>query len=71
MSGISDHSIADCNLKATINKKPPRKVYQWSKANWQLLKEQTEIFATQFLALALTVKANYNVFIQYGTWKES
>ena len=33
--GILDHSIvlADCDLKSTINKKPPRKVYQWSKAD--------------------------------------
>ena len=32
--GISDHIIvlADCELKATMNKKPPREVYQWSKA---------------------------------------
>ena len=54
--GISDHNIviADCDLKATINKKPQRKVYQWCKADWQLVKEQTVIFATQFLALALT-----------------
>ena len=61
--GISDHSIvlADCDLKATINKKPPRKVYQWSKADWQLIKEQTVIFSKQFLALALTrtVKENF------------
>ena len=67
--GISDHSIvlADCDLKATINKKPPRKVYQWSKADWQLIKEQTVIFANQFLALAQTrtVKENYTVFIEY------
>ena len=67
--GISDHSIvlADCDLKATINKKPPRKVYQWSKADWQLIKEQTVIFAKQFLALAQTrtVKENYTVFIEY------
>ena len=67
--GISDHSIvlADCDLKATINKKPPRKVYPWSKANWQLIKEQTVIFAKQFLALAQTrtVKENYTVFIEY------
>ena len=67
--GISDHSIvlADCDLKATINKKPPRKVYQWSKADWQLIKEQTVIFAKQFLALARTrtVKENYTVFIEY------
>ena len=67
--GISDHSIvlADCDLKATINKKPPRKVYQWSKADWQLIKEQTVIFVKQFLALAQTrtVKENYTVFIEY------
>ena len=69
IQGISDHSIVlgDCDLKATINKKPPRKVYQWSKADWQLIKEQTVIFAKQFLALALTrtVKENYTVFIEY------
>ena len=69
ITGISDHSIvlADCDLKATINKKPPRKVYQWSKADWQLIKEQTVIFAKQFLALAQTgtVKENYTVFIEY------
>ena len=67
--GISDHSIvlADCDLRATINKKPPRKVYRWSKADWQLIKEQTVIFAKQFLALAQTrtVKENYTVFIKY------
>ena len=67
--GISDHCIvlADCNLKATINKKPPRNVYQWSKSDWQLVKEQTVIFPKQFLALALirTVKENYTVFTKY------
>ena len=54
--GILDHSfvLADCDLKATINKKPPRKVYQRSNADWQLIKEQTVIFAKQFMALALT-----------------
>ena len=65
--GISDHSIvlADCDLKATINTKPPRTVYLWSKADWQLIKEHTVIFAKQFLALALTrtVKENYTIFI--------
>ena len=71
--GISDYSVvlADCDLKATINKKPSRKVYQWSKADWQLIKEQTVIFAKQFLALAQTrtVKENYTVLL--NTWKES
>ena len=64
--GISDHSIvlADCDLKATINKKPPRNVYQWSKTDWQLIKEQTAIFSKHFLALALTrtVKVKYYSF---------
>ena len=48
-------------------KKPLRKVYQWSKADWQLIKEQIVIFAKQFLALALTrtVKENCTVFIEY------
>ena len=65
--GFSDLVFADCNLKATINKKPQRKVYQWSKVDWQLVKEQTVIFAKQFLALALTrkVNENYIVFIEY------
>ena len=67
--GISDPSIVlvDCHLKVTINKKPLRKVYQWSKAGWQPVKEQIVIFAKQFLALALTmkVKENYTVFIEY------
>ena len=72
--GISDHSIvlAYCDLKATINKKPPRKVYQWSKADWQIVKEQTVFFAKQFQALVLTraVKENYLVIL-LNTWKES
>ena len=39
--GILDHSIvlAYCDLKATINNKPLRKVCHWSKADWQLIKE--------------------------------
>ena len=59
--------LADCDLNATNNKKPPRKVDQWSIADWQLMKKQTVIFAKQFLALALTrtVKENYTVFIEY------
>ena len=48
--GILNHSIVlvDCDLKTSTNKKPPRKVYQWSKADWQLVKEQTVIFAKNF-----------------------
>ena len=64
---FSNHSIvlADCDLRTTINKKPPRKIYRWSKADWQLIKELTVIIAKQFLTLALTrtVKENCTVFI--------
>ena len=42
---------------------PPGKlVYQSSKADWQLIKEQTVTFA---FALTRTVKENYIVFIEY------
>ena len=65
--GNSERSIVltDCDLKAIINMKRQRKSYQWSKADWQLVKEQIVIFATPFLALAFTrtVKENYKVFI--------
>ena len=59
--GISDHSIVlvDCDLKATIKKKPQRNVYQWSKADWQLIKEQTVIFAKQFLDSEIKLHSFY------------
>ena len=48
--GMLDHSIvlADCDLKANINKKPPRRLYQCFKADWQLVKEQTVILLHNF-----------------------
>ena len=57
---ISDHRIdlADWDLKATINKKPPRKVYQWPKADWQLIKEQSNFCWT------------ISGFSTIHTWKE-
>ena len=60
--GVSDHGIvlADCSLKALIIKTPPRKVYQWSKADWPKVKEHTVKFAKQFLAEAKTRTVNDN-----------
>ena len=54
--GISDHNIvlADCKLKPSIITKPQRKIYQWSKADWRSLREQTVVFAEEFLASATT-----------------
>ena len=65
--GISDHSIvlADCDLKTSVNKKLQEKSISGLKRDCQLIKEQTVIFAKQFLALALTrtVKENYTVLL--------
>ena len=53
--GISDHNIvlADCNLKPSIITKPQRKIYQWSKADWHSVREQTVVFAENYLASAI------------------
>ena len=39
--GLSDHEIVcvDCDLRARINKKPPRKIHLWSKADWAYMKQ--------------------------------
>ena len=67
--GISGHNIvlADCKLKPSIITKPHRKIYQWSKADWRSIREQTVIFAEDFLASAATrsVNVNYNKFTTY------
>ena len=67
--GISDHNIvlADCKLKPSIITKPQRKIYQWSKADWRSIREQTVVFAENFLASASTrnINENYNKFKEY------
>ena len=40
--------LADCDIKATINMNPPRKVYKWSKSDWQQIKQQTEFLQNNF-----------------------
>ena len=68
---ISDHNIvlADCKLKPSIITKPQRKIYQWSKADWHSLKEQTVVFAEDFLASATTRSVNEN-YIKFRTYLE-
>ena len=51
--GISDHNIvlaalADCKLKPSIITKPQRKIYQWSKADWRSIREQTVVLLKTF-----------------------
>ena len=71
ISGISDHNIvlADCKLKPSIITKPKRKIYQWSKADWHSLREQTVVFAEDFLASATTRSVNEN-YIKFRTYLE-
>ena len=69
--GISDHNIvlADCKLKPSIITKPQRKIYQWSKADWRSLREQTVVFTEDFLASATTRSVNEN-YIKFRTYLE-
>ena len=51
--GISDHDgiiLADIALRAQVNKKPSRTLPIWSKANWDMLKEKSRTFCSDFLA---------------------
>ena len=49
--GISDHEtvLADCDIKPTINKRAPRYIHQWCKADWEKLKSETVVFGNQVL----------------------
>ena len=64
--GISDHEIVcvDCDLRAQVNKKPPRKIYLWSKADWANMKQAMVEFRDEFLAKfhLRSVEDNYLVF---------
>ena len=50
-AGISDHDIpiADCNVKPSLNKKVPRKIYNYKKADWENIKQKSSTFREQFL----------------------
>ena len=53
ISGISDHNViilADIALRAQVNKKPSRTLPIWSKANWDMLKEKSWTFYSDFPA---------------------
>ena len=62
--GISDHEVvlADCDVRAQITKKVPRKIFQWSRANWDHLRKITSEFKDKFLSDYSTksVNENYN-----------
>ena len=64
--GLSDHEIvcADCNIKARITKKPPRKIHLWSKADWQSLRTKLCEFRDDFISSChlRSVEENYSKF---------
>ena len=50
--GISDHHIivVDSCIKAQVTKKPKRIIHQWSKADWDKIRQESEIFKGQFMS---------------------
>ena len=46
---ILDLFCTDILVKAQINKKPQRRVFVWSKANWDAIKSETIAFSEEFL----------------------
>ena len=71
ITGISDHNgvlIVDSKLKASINKKPQRKIPIWSRANRIKMKEETFAFSnTIFLKIIQILVWKRTVKILYAT----
>ena len=65
ISGISDHETVavDSNLRPQYNKKKPRKVYKYYKADWDKIHEETKLFTEQFIATSdeNSVNENWNL----------
>ena len=57
--GLSDHStvIIDTFLHIQSNKKTPRKINQWSRANWEEMKREVRDYQEQYLNTALSQSA--------------
>ena len=49
--GISDHEaiVFDSDLRARLTRREPRKIYMYSKADWDTIREKTRNFVTNFL----------------------
>ena len=60
--GISDHEIilSDCTITPVYNKKKPRQVYMYSKADWVKIKEQAKEFQVKYLAEQTNKTVNEN-----------
>ena len=67
--GLSDHAmvVVDTHLSLNINHKMPRKINQWSKADWEKIKRETITHQEVFLrdGLSRTVNENYRAFWEF------
>ena len=67
--GIADHHIIVVNsmIKAQRLKKPRRPIKQWSKANWETIREETGKFRDDFLqdCEQRDVEAIYTAFVDH------
>ena len=67
--GISDHEIicADCDIKAKMHKKPPRKIHMWSRVDWSKLRERIVSYRDSFLENCpnRSIEENYKDFRDY------
>ena len=66
--GISDHNmiIVDSGIRAQQPKKPKRTIKQWSKVDWEAVKEESSKFWDDFLSHhnERTAESNYEAFCQ-------
>ena len=67
--GLSDHAmvVIDTHLSLNINHKIPRRINQWSKADWEKIKSETITYQEVFLrdGLSRTVSENYRAFQEF------
>ena len=68
--GLSDHDgivLADILVKAQINKKPQRRVFVWSKDNWDAIKSETIAFSEEFMTSYrdMSVEENWDTLVNH------
>ena len=65
--GFSDHSfiVVDTTLSPVVNKKPARKIYKWSQANWDKINEETKEFSDKMITSDLNVDDMYEAYTEH------
>ncbi len=68
--GVSDHDhivIADSDMKSKINRKKPRRVYLFHKADWDMIRNEIGSMEQKFyeaLPSEKTVESNWSSFLK-------